>query len=52
MIITVLLNGDPVALFTNLNTASTILVLMFGSAVLNLTTNIQLADGSVLRGNS
>lgn len=52
LVVDVLVNGSPAALFTKLNTSTTVLVLIFGSALLKFMTNVRLSTGSVLHPNS
>lgn len=52
IVITVVISGSPTALFTKLNTSTTVLVLIFGSDVLNFITNVRLSTGSVVHPNS
>lgn len=48
VVIDVLVSGSPVILLANLKTSTTILVLMFGSDVVNFISNVRLSTGGVL----
>lgn len=52
MVVTVVIGGSPTDLFTKLNTSTTVLVLIFGSSVLNFMTNVRLSTGSVIHPKS
>ncbi len=52
IVVDALLSGDPVTVLAKLKTNTTVLVLIFRSAVGKLMTNMRLATGSVLHPNS
>lgn len=52
IVVSVLVGGSPLGLVAKLNTFTTMLVLVFGSAVLNFITKMLLSRGSVIRVNS
>lgn len=52
VVIDALVSGSPIGVLAKLNTSTTVLVLIFGSAVVKLMTKIRLSTGSVLHPKS